>query len=459
MLLQNKFGWLDMKKIILTSTLLLYIFIDIQIVYAKEQTNIDHRIFETISSFSMTGAGAIPAAMGDTYLAVSDDGTAVTWNPAGLIVVGQTELSIAGVYFHRIENLNFSIDKQANGNQTTKQLNLRYVGITQPAKALGHYMWFSLFYQKMFDFNRKWNFDLTRENDTTKLFSKCDYQSEGGISVLGLGYTIRAKSKHLAFGMTCNIMNDDFTGNAWEQKTYQQDVGYYKDIHTDFISQFCQADKYSFKGFNFTFGLMFREIYQWPLNIGLIVKTPYKADVTKDRSIDHWKKTSSTYTIKMPASYGIGFSYRFSDEFICAFDIYRTSWDHFVEENSLDVQTSPITGKPVSQTQTKPTHQLRMGIEYNYKRNDRVTPLYLGLFYDPLPSEKNPDDCWGITLGSGMMYSDLFTINLAYQYRFGNNINQSVLKHWGFSQDINEHTFHLSMVMDLSKLSKTKGPY
>jgi hypothetical protein len=414
----------------------------------------DYRSFETLSSFSMTGAGAIPAAMGNTYLAVSDDGTAVTWNPAGLIVVGQTEFAIAGVHFHRIENLDFSIDKQANGNQTTDQLNLRYVGITQPAEALGHYMWFSLFYQKMFDFNRKWNFNLTRDNDTSHLMSTYDYQSEGGISVLGLGYSIRAKSKHFAFGMTCNIMNDHLTGNSWNQKTYQQDLTYYKDNHTHLSSHYYQEDMYSFKGFNFTFGFMWREVFKSPLSIGMIIKTPYKADLIKDRRIHSLNTTTSTSTIKMPASYGIGFSYRFSDEFIYAFDIYRTQWDQFIEEDDSKTQKSPITGKSISQTKTRPTHQLRMGLEYNYKKNNHVTPLYLGLFYDPLPSEINPDDCWGLTLGTGFMYSDLFTINVAYQYRFGNNINQSILKQWGFSEDINEHMIHLSMIMYLSGFTK-----
>ena len=154
-----------MTQKLLTYVLLVYI-VSIQLIHSMAKAESDYRSFETLSSFSMTGAGAIPAAMGDTYLAVSDDGTAVTWNPAGLIVVGQTEFAIAGVHFYRIENLYFSIDKQANGNQTTDQLNLRYVGITQPAEALGHYMWFSLFYQKMFDFNRKWNFNLTRDNNT-----------------------------------------------------------------------------------------------------------------------------------------------------------------------------------------------------------------------------------------------------------------------------------------------------
>jgi len=450
-----------MIKTIFTCSLLIYITINAQLVHSMEQriADADYRIFETISSFSFTGAGAIPAAMGDTYLAVSDDGTAVTWNPAGLIVVGQTELAIAGVHCHRIENLNFSIDSQANGNQTTDQLNLRYIGITQPAEALGHYMWFSVFYQKIFDFNRKWDFDLMRDNDIMHLNSTYDYLSEGGISALGLGYTIRAKSKHFAFGMTCNIMNDNLTGNSWDQKTYQQDSGYYKDNQTHFTSHYYQVDRYSFKGFNFTFGFMWREIFKSPLSIGLTIKTPYNADLVRDCYIHNIKNQTTTSTIKMPASYGIGFSYRFSDEFIYAFDIYRTQWDHFIEEDDSNTEKSPITGKSVSQTKTEPTHQLRMGIEYNYKKNNRVIPLYFGFFYDPLPSERNPDDCWGVTAGSGFVYSDLLTINMACQYRFGKSINQSILKQWQFSQDIEEYTIHFSLIMDLSKIAKTKGRY
>ncbi len=63
----------------------------------------------------------------------------------------------------------------------------------------------------------------------------------------------------------------------------------------------------------------------------------------------------------MPMSYGIGFAYRFSDEFTMSMDIYRTEWDDFVLTDSEGNETSPITGKTVDESGIDPTLQVRMG--------------------------------------------------------------------------------------------------
>src|SRR5258706_4082464 len=44
-------------------------------------------------SLSRAGSGARAAGMGDAFVAVSDDGTAASWNPAGLAQLRQPELS------------------------------------------------------------------------------------------------------------------------------------------------------------------------------------------------------------------------------------------------------------------------------------------------------------------------------------------------------------------------------
>ncbi|HEU0105012.1 MAG TPA: hypothetical protein VFT38_02495, partial [Vicinamibacteria bacterium] len=45
-------------------------------------------------SLSRAGSGARAAGMGDAFVAVSDDGTAASWNPAGLAQLRQPEFSL-----------------------------------------------------------------------------------------------------------------------------------------------------------------------------------------------------------------------------------------------------------------------------------------------------------------------------------------------------------------------------
>jgi len=57
-------------------------------------------------SLSRAGSGARAAGMGDAFVAVSDDGTAASWNPAGLAQLRQPEFSF--VYAFSDQGLDLS---------------------------------------------------------------------------------------------------------------------------------------------------------------------------------------------------------------------------------------------------------------------------------------------------------------------------------------------------------------
>ncbi|KPA15721.1 Membrane protein involved in aromatic hydrocarbon degradation [Candidatus Magnetomorum sp. HK-1] len=388
--------------------------------YSIEKTieNID-RAIENISSFSMNGSGAIPQGMGNAYIGLSEDCTGFTWNPASPIMLEKTEMALAGSFFNRIEGLNFTIDDRANGNQAVDQLSLKYFGIAYPTEIYGKYMCFSIFYHKIMDFNRKWNFTFAFDDD----YRKIDYQSEGALTTIGFGACYRIK-KNLAFGISINVMNDDLTKNSWEQKTYQLDTGCLPGNNSpvEFSDYYYNKTKYSLKGVNANIGLLWRNINKSQLSIGLVCKTPFHSSFEKSEIDTLFNKSTSSYTLKMPLSFGIGFSYRISDKLISAFDIYRTEWDNFVQVDSSGRKISPITGKQHHQSHISSTHQIRLGFNYNglYK-NNYIFPVCFGMFYDPSPAEGSPDNIWGLTIGAGIVNMDQFSMDFAYQYRFGND--------------------------------------
>ena len=51
--------------------------------------------------FNRTGSGARAAGMANAFIAVSDDGTAASWNPAGLAQLRKPELSLVYSYSDR----------------------------------------------------------------------------------------------------------------------------------------------------------------------------------------------------------------------------------------------------------------------------------------------------------------------------------------------------------------------
>ena len=148
----------------------------------------------------------------------------------------------------------------------------------------------------------------------------------------------------------------------------------------------------------------------------------------------------------MPKSYGIGLAYRFSDNLTASLDLYRTEWDDFELKDSEGNKTSPISGKPSSESDVDPTYQVRMGAEYLFIQPKYVIPLRGGLFYDPAPAEGSPDDYYGFSVGSGISIGR-FIFDIAYQYRFGNNVGESILPDRDLSQDVKEHTVYSSIII------------
>lgn len=144
-------------------------------------------------------------------------------------------------------------------------------------------------------------------------------------------------------------------------------------------------------------------------------------------------------------SYGIGFAYRFSDEFTASIDIYRTEWDDYVFTDSNGDKISPISGEPSHEADIDPTHQVRIGAEYLHSMYKYAVPFRGGVFYDPGPAEGSPDNFYGFSLGSGVAIGS-YVFDNAYQYRFGNDVGKYILENFDFSQDVKEHTIYSSLI-------------
>jgi hypothetical protein len=99
----------------------------------------------------------------------------------------------------------------------------------------------------------------------------------------------------------------------------------------------------------------------------------------------------------------------------------------------------------MDQSDIDPTTWARLGAEYLFIGDKTVIPVRAGVFYDPAPAEGSSDKYYGFSLGSGIAY-DRYAFDIAYQFRFGNNVGESTLEGVSFSQDVREHTVYASLV-------------
>jgi long-subunit fatty acid transport protein len=193
-----------------------------------------------------------------------------------------------------------------------------------------------------------------------------------------------------------------------------------------------------------------------------VLKTPFTAEF-HHKFTGNWTQrdengviTNSLYVadsekneLDMPMSYGIGFAWRFSDQFTIDLDVYRTEWSEYILTDGQGNEFSPVDGRPKSESDIEDTTQIRFGGEYLFIDPDRnmVVPIRAGIFYDPEPSQGKVKDFFGITLGSGIGYKR-FIFDLAYQLRWGNNVDTENLIA-NSEADVIQHTILASLIVHL----------
>jgi len=413
--------------------------------------------FETPSSFNPVGSGARAIGRGGAFIGSGDDPTSGSWNPGTLILVKRKpEISIVINCPNLIEYIDFGANPEASGPHELSETDLNFLGATYPFVFMNRNMVLSITYQQLFDFIRHWTFTIKENRGADLSENHWDYQQIGKLSALGVSYCVEIV-RRFSLGITLNFWKDGLTQNNWKQNYKATGTGVFNSY--PYIDHYLKTEHYSFDGFNVNLGMLWR--VNKKLSIGAVLKTPFTAKIEHTKKIvwDHKcpaypkvNDSDSTFEtfdeeMEMPISYGIGFSYKFSKNFFISTDIYTTRWDNFIYRDINGNETCPITGQNFHQSNTKPTYQVRIGAEYLFLNiaKDYVIPVRCGLFYDPAPAEKSPDDIYGFSMGLGFTQNDLFSVDLAYQYRFGNNVGEYQIKYRDFSMDIREHQIYVSM--------------
>lgn len=410
---------------------------------------------EIRSSPNPVGSGARALGMGSAFIAVADDATAASWNPGGLIQLERPEVSVVGAYFNRMEEIEFGIDAESPGSQSVSETRLNYLSAAYPFRFRDRNMIVSINYQNLYDFSSKRDFSITESSEGTLEESDFAYRSNGSISAIGIAYAIQILPS-LSIGMTVNIWEDAIYHNEWREERTLKESGTLDGNR--FVSSYTSDDTYSLSGLNMNLGMLWNINSQWTL--GAVLKTPFDADLRHEYTfkggtsypdlVGFDSYDTDTYSedgkLTIPISYGIGFAYRYSDTLTFAGDIYWTEWDNLVYTDSKGDKTSPISGRAADESDVDPTFQLRLGTEYLFIKNAFVIPVRGGVFYDPAPAEGNPDDFYGFSLGSGLAKGG-FIFDMAYQYRFGNDVGGSAYEEWGFSSDVAEHTIYSSIIV------------
>jgi long-subunit fatty acid transport protein len=425
---------------------------------------------EISSSPNPVGSGARALGMGGAFIGVADDATAASWNPAGLIQLETSEVSIVGAYNKRTENTTYKAFPEASGPQSTNTYEINYLSAAYPFTALNRNMIVSLNFQHLYDFNKKVNFGYT-SSDTTgpplSLKNNIHFNQEGAFKSLSPAFAFQI-TPFLSLGVTLNLWDCGAYKNKWES-TYQS-FGNGTFVGFPFNVQSRIDDKYEMKGLrmdlsdpfhwqnvNYNMGLLWHISPTWTL--GAVFKAPFVANLQHDY---HFKSTttfptnpaansnneinrSETVKLDMPMSYGLGIALRLSDRLTFDLDVYRTEWGDYVLHDADGYELNPITGKLRKNSDVSATTQVRIGGEYLIIGKSTVIPIRAGVFYDPEPADGSPDDFYGFSIGSGIAYKNI-VYDVAYQYRFGRDVRTATVGNADSSQNVKQHMIYMSVI-------------
>jgi long-subunit fatty acid transport protein len=401
------------------------------------------------------GSGARAYGMGGAFLARADDATAASWNPAGLSYLRAPEISLVGVSNSFETQRGTAFDPNAKDFDRFDGRAIDFAAFTWPV-GLGETTGaIQVSYQRAISFDGTRSIHTTTVGDTPgergQTFGERG-SSDGGFDVVAFGTGLRL-SRHVRAGFTVNRWVNGYdqsltrnyeTPNPRPQRVYTLD--------------------FRPNGWSFNFGAIVSPMES--LNLGIVYKTPFMADVRLDKSRrDYYvaqgtllEVTQNAYAsedvrLEFPSSFGLGISWRPIDTLTLSADFTKTTWSEARIQNYFDLPRTLPSGpdgtpatppppniypnfqyptlKAVPNTDDpndparlfgqQDAQQIRVGVEWVLILGRVKLPLRAGYFNDrqitPNPGGDTPRFN-GFTLGTGLLLGPML-VDVAYVHESG----------------------------------------
>lgn len=426
---------------------------------------------------SPVGSGARAAGMADAFVAIADDATAASWNPAGLVQLERPEVAIVGVFNAVYESFGASYHPEFDSNHHDSNIALNFLSITYPLPrlVLGRNAVVGLYYQQKYDFSRSFSAEYNTASvnpftGVTNTFADFDFDQEGSIGTTTAAFAIELTHR-LSFGVGVNFWRDTFFhDNKWEQHFQTSTFSMAGAVPRLTLRDTWEAYE-NVRGENVTVGLLWSVNDKWSAGLRYDSAWTAKADYSREGS-DIQLTMGGILTplvvlpdiaeeprrIRFPATLALGFAHRPNDRLSIAVDVSRTDWNDFWFKDSSGNRFSLINAANLDAVMFAPsfpaTYTVRLGAEYVFipkhptESLDRLWTLRGGLFYDQEPKAEGHDDFYGAAIGAGLLLNRRINIDAAYQIRYGRDVNSDFFRGIsGFDEDVFQHRFLISSVI------------
>lgn len=401
------------------------------------------------------GGGSRAQGMGKAFYAVSDDISALTWNPAGLAKQEKPVLGFSYGLFR--PRGSFDLLGQSGTASTlssgTGNLNkASYLGFLAPIRVRGHQFVLSAAYNRAFDEFQSSGVSLSGlypnyyqniliQNAQATLNVNSDYQASPYAFSLGFGTRLYHSWD---FGAAVNV----YTGKAVSHLS--REIYAPEWLSVRLLGQTVQYDSVSritdtvrFGGVNFTLATK----YTSPrFEFGLVLKSGYSLlekenalteNIVTVNGLVQGTSSDSIYNdnlltkVQVPWVIGTGFAYKIRPNWLGSLDMEYRPWSgkKILVRDSIIILSGGDTREVFTTIDGKwfNAFTVRAGTEYMMQTKSRVfptIPLRAGVGYVPLPAPSYPTadtlntqsvTMYTLSLGSGVYWQQIH-LDVAYTY-------------------------------------------
>jgi len=373
------------------------------------------------TGFTVQGAGARAMGLGGAFIAVADDATAASFNPAGLAQLLKPEITFVGRDLQRrVSYEEFQTTSKGRQLEVSDSLvgsnhfDPMLLAATIPLRVGGRNLAIQFSAQRAFALGEGDSRNLTETPlDATgnPVISKLkqSIQQSGQIDLYSVAIAYEC-SQRILLGLTYNQWR-----GRWDLDTTMSKGA----TGTESYLRYRQAN--SLDGQNFNVGL----IWRWPTwSLGLVHRTPFRSGYSFNSQTDTNVTGSGSRTsepdlgLHWPVSTGVGYAYRPSERWLFTSDLEHTAWSQakFMTQDRLNGQDF----FNLSRTAVPNATVFRLGAETLWLTpKGLLVPFRVGAtrepqpLVDPLTGQQRV--MYGLTLGTGLKHGR-YTFDVAYRY-------------------------------------------
>jgi long-chain fatty acid transport protein len=381
-------------------------------------------------SLNRPGSGARAAGMGNAFIAVADDGTAASWNPAGLSQLRAPELSVV----HSVAWRDLFLEGYRTRDRATLFTSLKtpntgadleFVSAAVPFTIAGRPVTVQVGWRRLYQISGRIQGDTRRvpvsPQGRPESLIRFDNSAQGSVDLWSVAGAARVTSR-LSVGWST-----DFYRGEWENRSnVSEDPGVLGS--TDFIAA-RETNAIGDRTLNLGMLLAYPSVrvgvvYHGPLRSVLEVTNSTRSSLTEPFNESIGRDDGAE--LRFPHSIGLGVAWLPRPLVRLALDATYDEWTQFLVRATLpgfpDIVRSGFDQLPPELSATRNTVTVNAGLEKLFPVRGRYVPLRMGFIHEP-QGERDPwlrqdSNQKVLTAGTGLN-SNSVKLDIAVEHRWG----------------------------------------